>query len=114
MAETERTYGTIVTDVGTNLITAAVMDGTKVNITTLAVGDGGGAYYQPTPNMTALKNPCWSGPVKSVSKDQDLETAAFPSQPLSRVCLFLYSNDIFIFKELTRIPPSLAVAGKLP
>jgi len=71
MAETERTYGTIVTDVGTNLITAAVMDGTKVNITTLAVGDGGGAYYQPTPNMTALKNTCWSGPVKSVSVNED-------------------------------------------
>ena len=70
MAEPERTYGTIVTDRGTLLITAAVMSGTKVNLTTLAVGDGGGAYYQPTPSMTALKNQVWSGNVKSVSVNE--------------------------------------------
>ena len=35
------------------------------------MGDGGGAYYQPTPNMTGLKNECWSGPIKSVSVNKD-------------------------------------------
>lgn len=67
----DKTYGTLVTDCGIQLIAAAVMEGKKVNITDLAVGDGGGAYYQPTPNMTGLKNECWSGPIKSVSVNKD-------------------------------------------
>ena len=67
----DKTYGTFVTDCGIQLIAAAVMEGKKINITDLAVGDGGGAYYQPTPNMTGLKNECWSGPIKSVSVNKD-------------------------------------------
>ena len=62
----DKTYGTLVTDRGILLIAAAVMEGKKINLTTLAVGDGGGAYYQPTQSMTALKNQVWSGNVKSV------------------------------------------------
>ena len=67
----DKTYGTLVTDCGIQLIAAAVMEGKKINITDLAVGDGGGTYYQPTPNMTGLKNECWSGPIKSVSVNKD-------------------------------------------
>jgi len=67
MPDTQKTYGTVVTDVGVALITAAAMEGKKVNITQLAVGDGGGAYYQPVPAMTALKNEKWRGNVTSVS-----------------------------------------------
>lgn len=67
----DKTYGTLVTDCGIQLIAAAVTEGKKINITDLAVGDGGGAYYQPTPNMTGLKNECWSGPIKSVSVNKD-------------------------------------------
>ena len=48
----EKKYGTIVTDLGTRLIRDAVLEGQKINITTLAVGDGGGYYYQPTAGMT--------------------------------------------------------------
>ena len=66
MPDTEKTYGTVVTDIGTQLITAATMEGEKVNITTLAVGDGGGAYYQPVPSMTELKGEKWRGGVSSV------------------------------------------------
>lgn len=71
MTEAERTYGTIVTDTGTELIRRAVMEGAKINIKTLAVGDGGGAYYQPTPDMTGLKNEVWSGNMKSVSVNEE-------------------------------------------
>lgn len=67
MADTERTYGTLVTDVGVQLIAAAAMEGEKVNITQLAVGDGGGAYYQPVPSMTELKKENWRGAINSVS-----------------------------------------------
>ena len=41
----DKTYGTLVTDCGIQLIAAAVMEGKKINITDLAVGDGGGSYY---------------------------------------------------------------------
>lgn len=67
----DKTYGTLVTDRGILLIAAAVMEGKKINLTTLAVGDGGGAYYQPTQSMTALKNQVWSGNVKSVTVNAD-------------------------------------------
>lgn len=40
----DKTYGTLVTDCGIQLIAAAVMEGKKINITDLAVGDGGGSY----------------------------------------------------------------------
>jgi phage-related tail fiber protein len=70
MADT-KTYGTIVTDVGVDLITQATMEGQKVNITQLAVGDGDGAYYQPTPDMTELKGEQWRGAVNSVAINED-------------------------------------------
>ena len=35
----DKTYGTLVTDCGIQLIAAAVMEGKKINITDLAVGD---------------------------------------------------------------------------
>lgn len=71
MASTERTYGTIVTDTGVSLITAATMEGEKVNITHLAVGDGNGAYYQPVPMMTALKRENWRGAINTVSVSEE-------------------------------------------
>lgn len=67
----EKKYGTIVTDRGTFLIRDAVLEGQKINITTLAVGDGGGYYYQPTADMTELKNERWSGPINSVTVNED-------------------------------------------
>ena len=46
--EQEKKYGTLVTNVGTRLITNATMNGEQVRITQFAVGDGGGDYYHPT------------------------------------------------------------------
>ena len=63
--EQEKKYGTLVTNVGTYLITNATMNGEKVKISQFAVGDGGGDYYQPTELMTELKNEVWRGRVGS-------------------------------------------------
>lgn len=71
MADIEKTYGTLVTDIGTSLITEAVMEGEKINITHIAVGDGGGAYYQPTPSMTQLKNENWRSTINSVFVNEE-------------------------------------------
>lgn len=58
-------YYSVVTDIGNNLMTAALAHGEKLSITEIAVGDGGGAYYQPDPAMTALKNELWRGAINS-------------------------------------------------
>ena len=71
MAEIANTYGTIVTDIGNQLITEAVMEGQKVNIVSLAVGDGGGSYYKPDSTMTALKGEKWRGSVTSVQINEN-------------------------------------------
>lgn len=71
MAEIANTYGTIVTDIGSQLITEAVMEGQKVNIVKLAVGDGGGSYYKPDSTMTALKGEKWRGSVTSVQINEN-------------------------------------------
>ena len=44
----EKTYGTVITSSGAALIAACILNGTKLPITDAAVGDGDGAYYQPT------------------------------------------------------------------
>lgn len=49
----------------------AVMEGKKINLTTLAVGDGDGAYYVPSASMQGLKNEKWRGDVSSVTVNPD-------------------------------------------
>ena len=56
-------YGTVITAVGQAKMAAAVLHGTKVDITHAAVGDGGGAYYKPTQEQTGLNNECWRGEI---------------------------------------------------
>ena len=56
-------YGTVITAVGQAKMAAAVLHGTKVDITHAAVGDGGGSYYKPTQEQTGLKHECWRGEI---------------------------------------------------
>ena len=69
--EATKKYGTIVTDVGLMRTREAVMEGKKINLTTLAVGDGDGAYYVPSASMQGLKNEKWRGDVSSVTVNPD-------------------------------------------
>lgn len=59
----ESRYQTIVTDTGKRKILAASMSADKVRCATAVVGDGGGSYYIPTPDMVAVKREVWRGPV---------------------------------------------------
>ncbi|MCD3329473.1 phage tail protein [Clostridium botulinum] len=45
--------------------------GTKLNITKLQVGDGGGSYYNPTEEQEQLKNKVWEGNIGSITVDKD-------------------------------------------
>lgn len=62
---TEKMYEAVVTDIGNTLMMNAIANGKKVAITQFAVGDGGGDYYRPETNMTALKNEVWRGSINS-------------------------------------------------
>ena len=63
IAVTRTKYGTIPTTKGQEKIAAAILNGTKVNITHIAVGDANGAYYYPTADQTALRNEVWRGEI---------------------------------------------------
>jgi phage-related tail fiber protein len=67
----ERIYGSLVTDTGNALIASASFVGPKINIEAFAVGDGDGAYYLPTKDMTALKREAWRGIIHSADIDGD-------------------------------------------
>lgn len=56
-------YYSLLTDVGLAKVTNSYVQGKKVELKTLVVGDGGGTYYQPTSGMTELKNQVWTGNV---------------------------------------------------
>lgn len=49
-------YYTLVTDIGTKKIAEMIATGSKLNLVKLQLGDGGGAYYEPSTKQTALKN----------------------------------------------------------
>lgn len=59
----EKKYGSIITAIGQASVANAAVLGQKVNITAFAVGDGGGGYYYPQAEMTALKGEVWRGEV---------------------------------------------------
>ncbi|NOW92316.1 hypothetical protein BCD91_004339 [Clostridium beijerinckii] len=63
-------FYTILTTTGKAKIANSAALGTKVNFKTLKVGDGNGAYYEPTENQTALINKVWEGNIGAVTVDE--------------------------------------------
>ncbi len=49
-------FYSIVTQIGKTKLANASAFGSKVNFTTFVVGNGNGAYYNPTEDQTSLKN----------------------------------------------------------
>ncbi|WP_053070006.1 phage tail protein [Clostridium sp. K25] len=64
-------FYTILTAIGKAKIANASAMGTKLNITKLQVGDGGGSYYNPTEEQEQLKNKVWEGNIGSITVDKD-------------------------------------------
>jgi len=62
-------FYTILTSVGKAKIANATVLGQKVELTELALGDGGGSYYNPTEDQTELRNEVWRGAIGSVDID---------------------------------------------
>lgn len=68
MAET---FYTLLTTIGKAQFANSTALGTKINFKTLKVGDGNGAYYNPTEDQADLVNAKWTGNINSVSVDTD-------------------------------------------
>ncbi|MEY8415286.1 phage tail protein [Tissierella praeacuta] len=64
-------FYTILTNVGKAKIANAQALGKVVNLSYMAIGDGGGQYYNPADTQTALKNEVWRGPINDKGVDKD-------------------------------------------
>lgn len=64
-------FYTILTNVGKAKIANAGMLGKSVVLEKIQAGDGGGNYYNPTEDQTALKNKVWEGNINSFDKDEN-------------------------------------------
>src|SRR5690606_39245734 len=67
-------FYTILTAVGKAKIANAAALGQKVELTELALGDGGGSYYNPTEDQTSLRNEVWRGAIGTVTVDEENPT----------------------------------------
>ncbi|WP_454053425.1 phage tail protein [Clostridium sp. Marseille-Q7071] len=64
-------FYSILTSIGKAKIANASVFGTKLNLTTLALGDGNGKYYNPTESQEALVNEVWRGNVGAIATDSE-------------------------------------------
>ena len=62
-------FYTILTAVGKAKIANATALGEKMELTELALGDGGGSYYNATEDQTELRNEVWRGAIGTVDVD---------------------------------------------
>ncbi|HFL3680573.1 TPA: phage tail protein [Clostridioides difficile] len=69
---TEKSYYTILTNIGKAKIANASLVGEKVDFFKIQLGDGGGNEYNPTEEQTVLKNIVWEGKVGNVKTDETM------------------------------------------
>lgn len=64
-------FYTILTQIGKAKIANASALGNKVDFKYMALGDGGGKYYNPTENQESLINEVWKGKIGQISVDEE-------------------------------------------
>lgn len=110
-------YRTILTDAGLAAVAAAAQAGEQVQITHLAMGDGGGTEYAPDSAQTSLKNERWRGAIASYTRDGNrftvnahmpAETEAFVVRELA---LFLSDGTCFAVANAPSVPHQPPVDG---
>ncbi|MCC0629852.1 MULTISPECIES: phage tail protein [unclassified Clostridioides] len=69
---TDKSYYTILTNIGKAKIANASIVGEKVDFAKIQLGDGGGVEYNPTEDQTALKRVVWEGKVGNVTTDETM------------------------------------------
>ncbi|MCC0707403.1 phage tail protein [Clostridioides sp. ES-S-0190-01] len=66
----DKSYYTIITNVGKAKIANASVTGNKVGFVKIQLGDGGGSEYTPTESQTELKNVVWEGNIGNTTTDE--------------------------------------------
>ena len=103
-------YRTILTDAGLAAGAAAAQAGGRVQITHLAMGDGGGTEYAPDSAQTRLKNERWRGAVASYTRDGNrfTVTAHMPAETeafvVRELALFLSDGTCFAVANAPSVP----------
>ena len=77
----------------------AEANNTGLNITTFQVGDGNGAYYEPTENQTALKNTKYTGTFTAGTQSQILVNSSATNEVLYK-CFIPADVGGFTIREL--------------
>ena len=67
----EKQYYSLITNVGLEKLAKATHDGTKINITKYALGDGNGEYVPVTADMTSLVNQCYESDIQGYEIDKE-------------------------------------------
>lgn len=115
-------YYSVVTDIGEELLAKAVQQNKKLNIVSLAAGDGNGAYYRPTSDMTALKKECWRGDIKSyeidsISKNVIKVSGVIPSDVgrfvLRELALFDDNDNMIVVSNAPDLLKAVLAEGAL-
>lgn len=110
-------YRTILTDAGLAAVAAAAQAGDQVQITHLAIGDGGGMEYAPDSAQTSLKNERWRGAVASYTRDGNhfTVTAHMPAETeafvVRELALFLSDGTCFAVANAPSVPHQPPVNG---
>lgn len=83
------TYYSLLTKLGKQAVAEAIAANTTVNITAMAVGDGGGKYYEPNADQLSLVGEKWRGAVNVRHDAQDTKRVIASSQIASEVGGFM-------------------------
>ena len=110
-------FYTVVTDAGRELVAQATQAGEKVNITHMAVGDGGGSAVTPDESQTQLVNECWRGLVATYSQQGDsliIDTYIPPDEgnfTIREMGVFTADGVLFAVCNTPAMPKVLPIKG---
>ena len=113
-------FYTVITTAGLEAVAKAVQAGTQIDITHMAVGDGGGSAVTPEESQTQLVNECWRGLVATYKQEGNslIIDSYIPPDEASFVVreMGLYTADGVLFAvcntpEMRKVLPSEGAVG---
>lgn len=93
-------YFTLLTEYGLQVIAHATAQRSKISLTHMAVGDGGGKKVTPTGQERALVRECYRGKLDSLSLDPLNNNQVVAEMVVSESVGGFYAREIAVFDEL--------------
>ncbi len=95
----DETFYTILTALGKAKLANAQSNSTSVDFATMKAGDGGGDYYSPSEDQTALVNQVWSGAINSIYINPNNETYVIVEAVIPEDVGNFYIREVGIFDD---------------